>query len=139
MFSLGRWQVSIIVCCAVAVHLFWAWMIIRNEAALNATALNILFRYVHSPLLLVFLLGLSSALAVIAMILQGVYSPLLLIPQQLVLMASASATIDAVWLGQFADGVLRPPEFIASDQVWPFIIAIGHSWAVIMYARQTRR
>ncbi len=58
----------------------------------------------------------------------------LLLPQQILLMMGVSGAIEAIWLSQFADGVLRPRAFIAADQINSVLAAIGHTVAIISHA-----
>ena len=62
---------------------------------------------------------------------------LALIPQEIVLSISAAGALKAMWTGSFADGVLRSNVFIAADQVYSVILAIGHALAIIFHARYT--
>ncbi len=57
-------------------------------------------------------------------------------PQQILLMMSAAGAVESMWLGQFADGVLRPHTFIIADQIYSILAAIGHTVAIIMHARR---
>lgn len=105
-----------------------------DSSALNANALNALYRIVQNIPILMMILVMSSVLATAGLIIETTWAALLFIPQQLILMASASGSIDAMWLGQFADGVLRPHAFIAADQIYAVIIATGHTIAVVFHA-----
>lgn len=136
MFMIGNHRISILVSCAIVLHVFWAAMVMLDHAALNANAVNVLHRYIQSPGLLIALLVLSSVLATVAIFSTRAWTVFLLMPQQILLMASASGAIDSIWLGQFADGVLRPHAFIAADQIYSVIIALGHTVAIIIHARQ---
>lgn len=138
MFSIGNRRVSLLICSAIFLHLFWAAMIALDRAALNANAINALYRYIQSPIVLAGLLVTSSVLAGVALVIRSAWSPLLLIPQQIVLMASASGSIDSIWIGQFADGVIRSSVFIAADQIYAVILAVGHTFAIIMHAAQVQ-
>ena len=60
---------------------------------------------------------------------------LLLIPQQLLLWLSAGGAFQAIWLGHFADGVQRSHAFILVDQCPTILIAIFHSWAMLLILR----
>jgi hypothetical protein len=53
-------------------------------------------------------------------------------PQQAVLLLSASGAIGAIILGQFADGIPRDWQFIAADKIDVILIAIQHAIAVML-------
>lgn len=134
MLRVGDHFVSIMVIFAICLHLEWATLLLIDSSAANATALHSLFRYI--PEIHVLALTVASA-AILAGIGLWTYRPLimlLLIPQQILLMMSAAGTIDAVWLGHFADGVIRPRAFIAADQCYAVLAAIGHTVAIIGHA-----
>jgi hypothetical protein len=54
-------------------------------------------------------------------------------------MMSAAGAIEAMWLGQFADGVLRPTAFIAADQMYTVLAALGHTVAISLYTLSLRQ
>jgi hypothetical protein len=54
-----------------------------------------------------------------------------LIPQQIVLLLSAMAVLQAIVLGHFGDGVVRSWQFIFLDQMQTLIIAILYTVAVL--------
>lgn len=139
MIILGTRSVSIIVICSIVLHLFWAGAILVDHSALNTNSINALYRYVHEPNLLAAVLVATSVLAIAGIFTSTPLIVLLLIPQQLVLMAAAGGAIESMWLGQFADGILRPMAFIAADQIYSVVIAIGHTVAIITHAIRIAR
>ncbi len=133
MLTFHREPISIMVLFAVALHLFWSAALMIDRAALNATAINALARFVQPPALIALLI----AVALMAMV--GMLFRLpwwLLVPQQIVLMMSAAGAIEAMWLSQFADGVLRPAAFIAADQIYSVLAALGHTVALVTYSNR---
>jgi hypothetical protein len=131
--------ISIMVLFAVALHLSWATILMLDDAALNATAIHALHRYIASLPLLAATLAAAALLAVIGLFTRVPWVVLLLIPQQAILMMSAAGAVEAMWLGQFADGVLRPHAFIIADQFYSVLAAIGHTVAIVAHARRVAR
>ncbi len=129
----GR-SISIMILFAIALHLWWTLMIILDQSALNATGLASLYRYIQPPQILASVIGGAALLAIIAMVTENPWVVVLLLPQQILLMMGASGAIEAIWLSQFADGVLRPRAFIAADQINSVLAAIGHTVAIISHA-----
>ena len=130
----GR-QVSIMVLFAIALHLWWTLMILVDQSALNATGLSSLYRYIHPASLLAGVVGGAAVMAFVGLFVRRYpWLIILLIPQQALLMMSAIGALDAMWLAQFADGVLRPRAFIAADQMYSVLAAIGHTMAIIARA-----
>lgn len=134
MLTIKSHPVSIMVMCAIGLHLAWAVAIFCDDAALGATGINALHRYVMSPNLLAGMIVACAMLAFLAVLTQRPWIVLLLLPQQVLLMISALGAIDAIWLAQFADGVFRPRAFIFVDQIIYVIAAGGHTAAVIAHA-----
>jgi len=57
---------------------------------------------------------------------------LLLVPQQFLLFLCAGAAIHAIAVGEFADGTQRSSMFLLADQVPMILIAVFHSWAMVL-------
>lgn len=132
MLVIANRQISILVLCVIALHFWWAAIIFWDEAGLLATSVDSLYRYTLSPRLLVFVLIVSSVLASLRVAFPG--TPWwFLIPQQVLLLFSAAGSVEAMWLGQFADGVLRPHAFLMNDQIYSIVFAVGHTLAIISY------
>lgn len=129
-----RRPVSIMVLYAVTLHVWWAFLILLDKSALGATGPAALGQWVHSPTLLAAVIAGAAGLAAIAMFTHRPWVLLFLVPQQMLLMAVAAGAVEAMWLGQFADGVLRPRAFIAADQAPSVLGAIGHTIAMILQA-----
>lgn len=138
MITFRDHSVSIMVAYAVALHLAWAVILLFDGSATNATALNALHRYIALPLLSPVIAG-AALVAAYGMWSGSSWTLVLLLPQQILLMMSAAGAIEAIWLSQFADGVIRARAFIAADQLYSVLAAIGHTLAIIAHAiRQPR-
>lgn len=134
MLILRSYPVSIMVMYAIALHLSWATILFIDESAVNATAVSALHRYINPPSLLAVVIFIAALLALVAMLSRPSWTLLLLLPQQILLMMSAAGAVEAIWTGQFADGVIRPHVFIAADQLYSVLAAIGHTVAIIRHA-----
>lgn len=126
-------SIMVIYCCIL--HLEWAALLFIDPAAAGATPVSALHRFVGSIGFLQFTLILASALALTGLSVKSPWGVLYLIPQQCLLMISAVGALRAIYLGQFADGVLRPYAFIAADQLHIVLAALGHATAIIVHAR----
>lgn len=127
-------SVSIMVIYAVALHLAWATILQFEPQAVHATAVNALYRYIESVPVLSLVIAAAASLAFFAILSYRPWTLVLLLPQQVLLMMSAAGAIEAMWTAQFADGILRPRGFIAADQLYSVLAAIGHTWAIIRHA-----
>jgi hypothetical protein len=132
-------SISIMVLYAIALHLSWAVILLFDHQAINATALNALARYIYPPELLVWVIASAAIAALIALSTRRPWIVLLLLPQQVLLMMSASGAAEAIWLSQFADGVIRSRSFIAADQLYSILAAIGHTAAITIHAIRVNR
>lgn len=138
MLQIKDRSVSIMVLCCIALHLWWAIVISFDQSGIGGTGIEALYRWLGGAL--VPWLFLVAILAAVASIVRGHWwIALLLIPQEITLMASASGAANAIWLSQFADGVFRSRSFIANDQAWTIIGAIGHTLAIVAIANNGRR
>ena len=128
------YDVPIIILYALLLHLGWAYLITSNLMALNATGLNSLYRLIPHPTLLVIILVCASILAGTSLATRKAWLVLLIIPQQILLMFSAAGAIEAMYLGQFADGIHRSRQFIEADQFALVSAAGWHTIGVIAHA-----
>ena len=124
---------SIMVLFSVALHLVWAMLIIADTSAMDATAIASVHRWIDYPWIILALISVAS-LAIIGLAAGSPWFVLLLIPQQILLTMSAVGAIEAIWISQFADGVIRSRAFITADQVYSILTAIGHTAAIVMHA-----
>lgn len=134
----GRY-ISIMVMYAVALHLAWAVVLLFDNSATGATAVDALFRFIYPIPVLSAVLAVAGGMAFWAMFTREPWVVLLLIPQQILLMMSAVGAIEAMWLQQFADGVVRDFGFIAADQMHIVLAAIGHTAAIVAHALRLAR
>src|SRR5258708_424171 len=118
MLHIGVRHISIMVMYAVTVHVTWSMLLWFGSSAQNTTALHTLTR-IGSPRLIAAMLTGAAALAVIGMISRSAWAALLLLPQQILLLMTASGAIEATWIAEFADGVSRARDFIGADQAVP--------------------
>lgn len=135
MIRTGKRLISIMVLYAIALHLTWAVLVANDASAVNATAVNALFKYVHDPSMVAWILVGAAGCATVGLFTRVPWIVLLLIPQQIILMMSAAGAVEAIWLAQFADGVIRSRAFLAADQCYSIWAAIGHTIAIVAHAR----
>lgn len=137
MVTICQRPVSITVLFAITLHLFWAGCLLIDLAPLNVNAINALHRFIQPAALLVATLVGVALLAGIGIFHRNRWAVLLLIPQQVILFMSGTGALQSAWLGQFADGVLRPHTFIASDQIYSILLAVFHTVAIMAHASRT--
>lgn len=119
---------------AIALHISWSLILLHDYAATNATALNALYRYIQPEGLLSAVVAAAAAAALVALFANRPWIVVLLLPQQVLLMMSAAGAVEAIWLSQFADGVVRSRAFIAADQIYSVLAAVGHTVAITFHA-----
>lgn len=129
---------SLMILYAVILHIAWAVCAWVDPSAVNSTALaavHDIFGTLGTPLVC---LGVALA-ALAAFRIEEPYPALLLmLPQQAIMTVSALGAAHAIYISQFADGVLRPRGFIAADQLPAIIGAVGHTIAVVHAAIRGR-
>lgn len=139
MFTSYNRQISIMVVYAITLHLCWCAFILIDPAAVNATAVHALARYIHPPPFLAGVIFGVAILAIAGLFTRTPWIVILLAPQQIILMMSASGAIEAIWNSQFADGIIRPRAFLAADQIYSVLAAFGHTAAIIAHAQRLIR
>lgn len=139
MISVVGRPISIIVLFAITLHIAWAVIILIDHAAVNATAVNALYRWISPPDLLALWIFVAAAMAAAGLFTRTPWIVLLLLPQQIFLMMSAAGAVEAIWIAQYADGVIRPRAFLAADQIYSILAAFAHTIAIIAHARRVVR
>lgn len=130
--------VSIMVVYAVALHLTWTGILLFDKSALTATPVAAIYLYVHPPAFLITIIFSAAVCATVGLVARTRWVAIFLLPQQILLMMSAAGAVEAIWLGHFADGVIRSRAFLACDQIYSVLAAIGHTIAIMAHARRLR-
>lgn len=124
---------SLIIVYVAALHLFWASTLSGSPDAAMATPMAGL--HILGPRSIVAtVLLLSAAGSLFAVTVHRWWVMWFLIPQQILLSLSLGTALQAVISQQYADGVLRPWAFIATDQAPTIILALVHAVAVLLFA-----
>lgn len=129
-------NVKWILVMAVVVHLVWGvLLLIAGEPVMWITAVHETSQLVPSTWVLGLIYIAAGLAGGFALWRHDKLNPALgvwmIIPQQLLLMKSASGAIICILRSQFADGVDRPWAFIAADQSPAIIMAVLHTFALI--------
>lgn len=126
----------LIVLYAVLLHIIWAVSLIINPAVSGVTGIHILLHYMGSPLLTAIVLLAAAVFAVLGCVVWQPYRAFFLLPQQLLLLLSASGALWAMITAQYADGVLRTHTFLIADQAPALLAAAFHTIAIVVLARR---
>jgi len=116
-------------CFTSLMHLLWGLLILINHDSIHIAATRVMvhlfpqfevraFLYIISALLPLFILRYPGSVI-------GILSVL---PQQLILIMSGISAITAITQGQYADGTIRSPLFIAADQGIYVLLAILYAF-----------
>lgn len=139
MIEINKHAISIMVLFAILLHLWWTGLILIDPAALNATGVSSLRFHGASPGVVAAMTFFAAIFASIGIFTRQPWVVLLLLPQQVLLMMSMAGAIEAMWLGQYADGVVRPHAMIMADQGYSLFAAICHTMAIIAHALRVVR
>lgn len=135
--SLGKYIIGV----TSLLHLGWGTLLCISQEAGNATPVDIFFRFLNRPTIVLLFFGVSILALLFLRLRLGQtvnarYLSLLLLPQQFVLLCSAGSGFLATILGHYADGVARSWTFILADQLPSILIAVLYTTAVIEIVRQ---
>ena len=131
-----------IILTAVLVHLTWGVLLLVSDAPLSTAPMAETpfkgHQYIAAVIYLV-----AGLMAILPMALRSIdnswWALILCIPQQFLLTISASASIHCVLRSSYADGVLRPWEFILADQAFGIIGSMVHTLALLDWYITSRR
>ena len=118
------------------IHLTWAGIIFTYGSIPHTTTLDIYSRIFAFPF------GALSLLTAACVALYSLWAAderlriLFVLPQQFFLLLSSYGAIRAILLSQYADGVFRPWQFIAVDQVYVLVITAVYLYFLINNLRQ---
>lgn len=116
----------------VAFHLISGVTILTWPEAQASTAIAGMMNIFPSTQVVATLFLATAMIAVIGMKLPFPLNVVCLLPQQALLLISASAIITSVIVGHFADGVIRPRGFIFADHFNIILMAFFHALVIVM-------
>lgn len=125
--AVGRYP--LIICTAIALHVWWAGWLLVDPASAYATAPHALLVWIGNPTDTAFVLFVAAAFAIVGLVFVHLDSRLrviLLGGQQFILVLSSFGICNAIILGQFADGVQRSHGFLATDQGLFVLVTIAN-------------
>lgn len=133
-------MISMMVLCAVSIHISWGIVLAFDASTLDGTAVHAIYRFFPSREAVALICVLVAMLALLGISSRSSKLVIwLLIPQQIILTFSAAGAIEAIYLGQYADGVLRPIGFIFGDQIASLWMAWWHTMAIVAHAARLRK
>lgn len=133
MARLTPWWLGVFALAAL-LHVLWAVIILfGGENALYATPLYTLGSWIGHRYLVAAVLLIASCCAALSLLwpIWNRWAIGVLIPQQAVLLISGFGSLTSVLNSAYADGVVRPSDFIASDQMLTILVAVIHTFAML--------
>jgi hypothetical protein len=128
---------SISISLAIAMHLVWSVGLVLDGRAINATGLHTMLSITHDPGYAALLFGVVALMALCSMFVRRSWLTVaLLLPQQAALWVSVVGAINAMAIGQFADGISRGHWFLVVDQIPVVLITLGHTAALLLIAEK---
>lgn len=133
----------LIVWLAIAHHVIWGLLVLGWDGQIQATPISIL-RQIFPDNVLAPCLFIVAGFAMAGLEQmdcdKGCFWKRIgyLLPQQIALMFSAWASLVAILNGHYADLEVRPRSFIAADQSIHILLAMFHTFAVVVIAEIKR-
>lgn len=141
--SIHEQAAFLIVWMAIAHHIIWGLLILGWDGQIQATPISRL-RMIFPDNVLAPCLFIVAGSAMAGLEQMDCESGCFwkrvgyLLPQQIVLMLSAWSSLVAILNGYYADLEVRPRSFIAADQSVHILLAMFHTFAVVMIAEVKR-
>ncbi len=129
MFRLG----SLVIISISIIH--GAWGIALLQATLQTTGIDLMMHLCGGNVLagLAFIAaGMLASISTWSTFEDPMTHIALLMPQQFLMFVSMVGAMQSMFLGRFADGIVRPPMFIFVDQVWLIVLCIAHVAAIVL-------
>ena len=124
---------SWIVWYAIILHIVWGIVLLLSGVPTRITAIYALNEVVNNHVVLGLIMIIAGVLACV-----GIYSHktdiktlVLVLPQQFLLIMSMLGAMEAIDKSSFADGVIRPREFIFCDQFPAILASVLHTVALL--------
>lgn len=134
-----KWIRQWMILYAVLLHWVWGATLLSSSTPLGVTAISaILTLGIVSGTTVGLFYLLIAFLALIGIFAPRPVNTIFLLPQTIVLWIGAYGASQAMWLGVFADGVIRPRSFLIADQAPAIIAAICHTGAVVFNFFESR-
>ena len=124
---------SWVVYLAVIIHLAWGISLLIDPAPRMVTSIAFTSDFFSNRIIegLVFIVvSLMAGADIIFSVKKSILGILMLIPQQIILILSATGAVTAMIFHQFPDGIERPFLFIFSDQLPAVLLAVFHTCAI---------
>ena len=126
---------SPIIWAIIGLHLVWAAGLWFEPSTSGVTGLATIVRMAGGTAAAELVLLVASIMAAIGLLLlHGSARVWSVIPQQILLVLSASGAVHAMINASFADGTLRPRWFLVVDQMPLTLIAVTHVVVVVRLA-----
>lgn len=140
----GEDQALYVIVIVSFLHVAWSVLLGINPAAGHATPVQPVTDVCGGRYGAIAALGVTSALALGAawqhrrLQDRSWLRALALVPQQFLLLVSATGGITAAVLGHYADGTVRPWPFILGDQLPVVLVAVLYTTAILAVGRAGR-
>lgn len=132
-----------IILIAVVQQLIIGFGLLWDFDSRMVTAVHALYQVALVPALLPYGMIAAAMLSVVGFFMnKKIITLICMLPQQLLLYIAAGGSFRAIWFGHFADGVERTHIFILSDQAPSILIAVFHTWGMILimlYGEQEKK
>jgi ABC-type transport system involved in cytochrome c biogenesis permease component len=130
----------VIVWYACVLHYAWSVLLAASPEAMHSTPVSAVVAVSGGRWgALAALVTCASAALAAPLARRGRLLPVLLVPQQTLLLMSAGAALHATAAGHYADGVPRPWPFILGDQLPVILTALLYTAALLSYRVRDER
>lgn len=120
---------------AIIIHYIWGGILVATTRAMETAGLADILRVFNNQKVAGGVLLISSTLAIYGLTRKerGPLALACLIPQQALMILSAVSALTCIVVSRYADGVVRPRDFIVIDQSPAIVAALCHTVALVDY------
>ena len=124
---------NFIIILAIIMHFLWGLCLILSPVAIHTTGIDIVLQAFPNHYIAGLIFSIIAGCSFLSILRNKIdwIGVLLLIPQQILLIISAGGALNNIFLGHFADGVVRSRYFIFADQLPAILITIFYTLAIL--------
>ena len=131
-------QKNFIICYTIIVQVITAMFLLFFSEPVRVASLGVFYQIFSAPQLgaLIMLLSVVSAVVGLSIPTKNKLHFLFFLPQYIFLLLTAGSSLNYVLQGMYADGVVRPWQFIFVDQLYVLVLAVLYTPSIFNFGKE---